>query len=122
MKLPIQIKHLILVIIVAAFTACGGNKSELIKNISPNKKVEIKISGERFSSIEPWKVELIVKAYNFKEGKLAFEVYADGLNTETIKFNWLDDENCSIAFTESDGKERIFKLHVTSQQLDLSQQ
>ncbi len=62
-----------------------------------------------------------VKAYSFKEGKLAFEIYAKDLTDENVSFDWKDDTHCTIIFKQQDNTERKFELIASSEQLQLAE-
>jgi hypothetical protein len=101
--------------------ACNGKTSALLEETHDNGKVKITVKGERLTSVEPWKVNLTVKAYNFKEGSLIFEIYAEDLNAETVSFNWLDETNCQIIFTQQDGVKRTFHLIASPNQMQMAE-
>ncbi|MFM9943926.1 MAG: hypothetical protein ACKVQB_01705 [Bacteroidia bacterium] len=104
-----------------ALVSCGGKTVALIKKESPNGKVKITIEAKRVSSIESWKVDLKVKAFNFKEGKLEFEIYAEDLNDDSVTFDWKDEGHCIIIFKQQDNTERKFELLASSEQLQLAE-
>ncbi len=101
--------------------SCGGKTETSLKKVSPNGKVNITIEAKRSSAIESWKVDLKVKAYSFKEGKLAFEIYAKDLTDENVSFDWKDDTHCTIIFKQQDNTERKFELIASSEQLQLAE-
>ncbi len=102
-------------------TSCGGKTETSLKKTSPNGKVNITIEAKRASAIESWKVDLKVKAYSFKEGKLSFEVYAKDLTDETVSFDWIDDSHCTIIFKQQDNTVRKFELIASQEQLQLAE-
>jgi len=105
---------------ITIFVSCNGKTNASLQHTSPNAKVKINIIASRATSIESWKVEMKVKAYNFKEEQLAFEIYADDLNTETVSFNWTDEHHCSIIFKQSDGAEKKFSLTASAEELEMA--
>lgn len=112
---------LLLLLLVGLLTGCGGKTSALLEKEFKEGKVKITISGNRSTSVEAWRVDLSVKAYNFKEGKLSFEIYAADLNDENVTFLWEDDNNCKITFIQRDGVKRIFHLIASPEQLQLAE-
>ena len=108
-----------MMVFIAGFSGCGKTSAKF-EHTSPNGKVKITITGNRTTSLEAWQVEMKVKAYNFKEDQLAFEVYANDLNNETISFNWVDGEHCSIIFKQRDDTEKKFSLTASPQQLEVT--
>ena len=102
-------------------TSCGGKTETSLKKTSPNGKVNITIDAKRAAAIESWKVDLKVKAYSFKEGKLSFEIYAKDLTDETVSFDWKDDTHCTIIFKQQDNTERKFELIASAEQLQLAE-
>lgn len=100
---------------------CGGKTSAVLEETHADGKVKITVTGERALPLDPWKVDLAVKAYNHKEGKLTFEITADDLNSESVNFKWLNDTNCHIVFTQRDNTVRTFQLLVSAEQLQLAE-
>jgi hypothetical protein len=108
------------VICVFWFTSCQ-TKSTTITDVSPNKKVNITIKASRVASLDPWKVEMDVKAYEFKEGHLTFELQTGEISDKTVKFDWKDDRNCTISMNQADGKPRTFQLIADANQVQLGE-
>ena len=108
-------------ILFIGLTACGGKTSTTLVHHSDNEKVTITIEGTRATAIESWKVDMKVKSYDFKEGKLSFEIYAEDLNNENVSFNWIDETHCNIKFTQQDNSVRSFELIASSEQLQMAE-
>ena len=108
------------VICIFLLTSCQP-KSTTITDVSPNKKVNITIKASRVASLDPWKVEMDVKAYDFKEGHLAFELQTGDVSDKTVKFDWKDDKNCIISMNQTDGKPRTFQLIADASQVQLAE-
>ena len=108
------------VICIFLLTSCQ-TQSTTVTDISPNKKVNITIKASRAASLDPWKVEMDVKAYEFKEGHLTFEIQTGDISDKTVKFNWSDDRNCLITFEQSDGQPRKFQLIADAGQVQLGE-
>ena len=108
-------------IAIVSFSGCNGKTSALVENTSANGKVKVKISAIRGSTLDPFKTEIAVKAYDFKEGKLLLEVIASDLNNENVKFKWKDDNNCVITIEENDKHLRSFQLIASETQVQLAE-
>ncbi|MES2619410.1 MAG: hypothetical protein V4615_01050 [Bacteroidota bacterium] len=111
----------LLVSIAIFLVSCNSNTSAVIENISSDGKVKIKVEGKRGLPLDPYKTEISVKAYDFKEGKLMFEIMAGDLNNESVKFTWEDNSNCIISIEESDKHVRSFKLFADENQVQLAE-
>ncbi len=109
------------ILLFLVLAACNGKTDALLEHTHADGKVKVAVKGERLTSVEPWKVNLSVKAYNFKEGSLIFEIYADDLNNETVAFTWADDTHCDIIFTQQDGVERTFRLIASPEQMQIAE-
>ena len=116
-----KILTILLLSVILFFSSCNGKTSALVENTSANGKVKIKISAKRNSSLDPFKTEITVKAYDFKEGKLLLEVVAADLNNENVKFNWTDENNCHITIEETDKHVRSFQLMASPSQFQLGE-
>jgi len=108
------------IILLFGFYGCGKTSSK-VEHTSPNGKVKLTVEGTRSSSMDPWQVALKVKAYEFKEDQLSFEIYASDLNAETVLFNWNDEQHCTIGFKQTDNTERKFSLTVSQEHLELKE-
>jgi hypothetical protein len=108
-------------IIALMLASCGGKTSASLSATSSNQKVKVSISGSRSNTVDPFKVILTVKAYDFKDGRLEFEIYADDLNDQNVKFNWQDDRNCLITFKQQDGVERKFQVIADDTQVQVAE-
>lgn len=109
------------ILLLLVLAACNGKTDALLEHTHADGKVKVTVKGERLTSVEPWKVNLTVKAYNFKEGSLIFEIYADDLNNETVSFTWADDTHCDIVFTQRDGVKRTFRLIASPEQMQMAE-
>lgn len=117
-------KNLITLLIcttLISLSACNGKTSAIVENLSANQKVYIKITGSRSNSLDPFKTEISVKAYDLKPGKLIMEIMAPDLNSENVKFNWQDESHCTITITEQDEHTRTFQLLADANQLQLAE-
>lgn len=113
----------ILVFFLLAFSlfSCNGTTSASLSETSENEKIKIDLVANRSNVLDPFKVQLSVKAYDFKEGKLTFEIMADDLNEKNVQFKWQDQNNCLIIITERDNKARTFQLIAAENQVQLGE-
>ncbi len=116
-----KLLSIIFLTVIISLTSCNGKTSAVVENTSANCKVKVKISANRSNVFDPFKTEITVKAYDFKEGKLIFEVTADDLNNQNVKFNWTDDSNCIITIEENDKHVRSFQLIANESQVQLAE-
>lgn len=112
---------LIALVIITTLSSCNGKTSALVENTSANGQVKVKITGSRSSALDPFKTVITVKAYDFKEGTLMFDIMAADLNAENVKFNWQDDSNCTITIEEQDKHVRSFQLIASNNQVQLGE-
>ena len=112
---------IIIISIAVVLFSCSGKKTAEIESTSANGEVKVKIEGKRSVPFDPFKTEITVKAYNFKEGKLLFEITASDLNEQNVKFNWEEETNCVITIEESDKRVRTFKLIANENQMQLAE-
>ena len=116
-----NILTLFIVTTLITLSACNGKTSATVENLSANQKVYIKITGSRGNALDPFKTEISIKAYDLKPGKLIMEIMAPDLNSENVKFNWQDDNHCTITITEQDDHTRTFQLIADENQLQLAE-
>ncbi len=108
------------VICIFLLSSCQS-KTVSLKSDSSNQKVHIVVTANRIASMEPWKVDISVAAYDFKPGKLLFELESGDINDKTVKFDWKDDRNCIISFDQPDGTPRKFQLIADASQVQLAE-
>ncbi len=118
MKNPLTI---ISVLFILFLSSCNQKTAGTIVNQSPDKNVTVTINATRPTAVDAWNVVIKVKAYSFKEGKLAFEVYADDLNDQNVKFDWSDNSNCVITVPVRDDKPRRFQLIANQDQVQVAE-
>ena len=111
---------IISVVCILLLTSCQS-KTVTLKSDSSNQKVHIVVAANRIASMEPWKVEISVAAYDFKPGKLLFELESGDISDKTVKFDWKDDRNCTISFDQPDGIPRNFQLIADANQVQLAE-
>lgn len=108
------------VICFLLLTSCQS-KTSTVTDVSPNKKVNVTIKASRPTTLGTWAVELDVKAFDFKQGHLSFELEASDVSDKTVKFDWKDDRNCVISLEQRDGQPRTFQLIADENQVQLGE-
>jgi len=116
-----KVSFILCVSVMFVLYGCSGKTETALEHKAPNGKVVINITAKRTTSVESWKVDMNVKAYDFKPGKLSFEIYAADLTTENVKFDWVDDKHCHISFTQQDNTVRKFELIASAEQLQMAE-
>lgn len=111
----------LVLVITLLLQACSGKKDAQVNFSSADDQVKVSITGTRSNVFDPFRTTISVKAYNFKEGKLEFEIMADDLNSENVKYVWEDESHCVITFTERDKHVRTFRLLASPNQLQLAE-
>lgn len=107
--------------LLLTLASCNGKTNASLQNQSPNGKVNVTVQAERVTTLESWKIQITVKAYQFKEGSLKLELYADDVNEDNVQFDWRDDANCIITFTANDGRKRTFHLIATPDKVQMGE-
>ncbi len=104
---------LITLVFVSQFIlmSCEKKQSDIFTSQSPDEKLEISIQAERYTSLDPWTVSIVL--YN-SESTIATakqEITAESISPSNVKFNWSNDSSCNIKFTQTDGS--IIRVPVT---------
>ncbi len=110
-----------LIILLVAATGCNNPTSAKLEKVSPSGKVKVTVTGTRLTGLEPWKVTILVKAYDFKEGSLTAEIAAKDLTDENVKFSWFEESSADIVFTQSDSKLRTFRLISNANEMQMAE-
>ena len=110
-----------LMAMVLVFSSCNNPTEARLEKLSPSGKVKVTIEGKRFTGIEPWKVTIKVKAYDFKEGSLLAEIAAKNLTDENVKVTWFEESSADIVFTQSDDKTRTFRLIANANEMQMAE-
>ncbi|MBX2903831.1 MAG: hypothetical protein KF872_09770 [Chitinophagales bacterium] len=113
--------YFILVALLFSLVACNYPTSATIERVSPSGKVKVSIEASRITGIEPWRVVMKVKAYDFKEGQLATEISAHYLDDKSVKVDWFEESSADVTFTQTDGTTRVFRLIASAQQLQFAE-
>lgn len=116
-----KIVSFLLVSAAVLLFSCGNKRFASVESSSPNGKVTVIVEGRRSIPFDPFKTEIRVKEGGSKEGKLVFEVMANDLNGENVKFNWQGDTACTITIEESDKHARSFRLTANENEVQLEE-
>ncbi len=104
--------HVFCFTLIIGFTSCKSKSIHLDRSYK-EEKVTITIDAVKATSMDPWKIDLKAKVYDFNQGSLSFEQQVSELKAEDIKIDWIDDNTCIISFPYDDGKFRKFQLIAT---------
>ncbi len=90
-------------------SSCGSTQTQELVSQSSDKSGQIKVSGARSSSFDPFKTNIIIIGYN-QSDTLMTEIYAKDLTNENVTFNWSDNSSCVLTFTQQDNSQRIMDV------------
>lgn len=85
--------------------SCGSTKTQELVSESADKSSQIKISGNRGTSFDPFQASIIINGFG-QSDTLMTEIYATDLNNETVKFDWKDNTTCLLTFIQQDDSKR----------------
>lgn len=92
-----------------------------MNSLSPSEKVALSLHAEMPMKFSPWNCTLGVKGYDAWSDSIFFEIMANEINEENVKFDWQSDERCTIAITEKNGEKRVFSLEATPSMVHLQE-
>ena len=98
-------KHLVLISIIALTLFSCDNKTVELNSQDPKSNAHIKITGEKASSIDPYKVNILVEATEKKES-VSTEIFSGSLDSTNVKFDWQEPGVCLITFSQQDNSIR----------------
>jgi hypothetical protein len=104
-----------------SISSCNYPTEAKMERVSPSGKVKVNIEASRIAGIEPWRVNIKVKAYNFKEGQLSTEIMSNYLDEKTVEFNWFEESSGDIVFKQNDNTTRTFRLIANAQQMQFAE-
>ncbi len=114
--------HISSLILVSFFlSSCNYPTEAKMERVSPSGKVKVNIEASRIAGIEPWRVNIKVKAYDFKEGQLSTEIISNYLDEKTVEFNWFEESSGDIIFKQNDNTTRTFRLISNAQQMQFAE-
>lgn len=94
---------------VGLLISCDGSKTQEIASSSADKTNEIKISGTRATSFDPFQANIIINGFG-QSDTLVTEVYAKDLNKESVTFSWVDNTTCVLTFIQQDDSRRNMEV------------
>ena len=98
-------KHLLISsLIVFGMFSCG-NKNVELNSQDPKSNAHIKVIGEKTSSLDPYKVNIIVEA-NEKKESVGTEIFSGSLDSTNVNFEWQEPGVCLITFSQQDNTTR----------------
>ncbi len=101
---------LCLILTTLFISSCGENTTkELISNSSNNVN-QLKVSGNRVMSVDPFKTSIIINGYE-QSDTLMTEIYARNFTEENVKFNWSGNDQCTLTFIQQDDTERKLNIY-----------
>lgn len=95
---------LLVVLCTVFLLSCGSTTKDIISE-SADKSCQVKISGSRMTSLDPFKVEIVATG-NGLSNTLMAEIMSSDLTSENVSISWSDNSNCTITFTERDGTKK----------------
>ncbi|MCS6933726.1 MAG: hypothetical protein NZM35_01065 [Chitinophagales bacterium] len=99
--------------------ACSGSKEGKVKFTHANGAVKIIVTGERSNILEPFETLISIDAYNQHKGEFRLQVYAEHLDSNSVKINWSDDENATLSFIQRDGSTRNISITASPAKFSL---
>ena len=89
--------------------SCGVTQTQELISESSDKSNQIKISGKRATSFDPFQTSIIINGYG-QSDTLITEIFANDLNKKTIAFSWADNNTCTVVFTQQDDSKRNMNI------------
>jgi hypothetical protein len=93
--------------------SCGANKTQELISESSDKSNNIKISGSRQTSMDPFQTSITYTGYG-QTKTVVTEVFAGDLTKENVLFSWSDNNNCSLTFIQQDDTKRTMNINFDS--------
>jgi hypothetical protein len=100
--------------------SCKEETSQIVST-SPDKKIEIVVSGKKASPLDPFLVDISIT----KEGEnetISTEIYSKTLDTGNVKFSWKSNSECYLTFIQQDNISRRMHLQVNNGDLLLQEE
>ena len=89
--------------------SCGNTKTKELVSESTDKSSQIKISGNRGTSFDPFQTSIIINGFGQSDTVMT-EIYATDLNKETVTFDWKDNTTCNVTFIQQDDSKRSMSV------------
>jgi len=93
------------------FTSCEKKQSNIITSQSADEKLKISIQAERYTSLDPWLVSIVLYDKDNTIATAKQEIQAEEISERNVNFTWSNTSSCTIKFTQTDGSQ--IKVPVT---------
>ncbi|HVD99371.1 MAG TPA: hypothetical protein VNB90_14275 [Cytophagaceae bacterium] len=101
------------ILLVTGFLfSCSGTKTQELISKSSDQKAQIKVSGFRAIAFDPFQATIIIDGFG-QSDTLVTEIYAKDLSNETVKFDWVDEANCTLSFVQQDDSKRTMQVRFS---------
>ncbi len=98
-------KHLLISLLIAFSCFSCGEKNVELNSQDSKSDAHIKITGEKGSSVDPYKVNIFVEA-NGKKESVGTEIFSGSLDSSNVNFDWQQPGVCLITFSQQDNSTR----------------
>ena len=98
-------KHLLIKCTLILVLASCGSKNVELNSKDPQSDAHITITGEKVSSVDPYKVNILVESQNKKES-VGTEIFSSTLDSTNVNFEWQQPGVCLITFSQQDNSTR----------------
>jgi len=92
--------------------SCKNESSEPLIFKNTDNSIEIVISGERMSSLDPWTMNIQLGLADTNVVHTSTEVYVDKFSKENISINWESESKAKLTVKERDGTVRTIPITV----------
>lgn len=106
-----KVSLLLSLIIIGFLSSCNSEVSETITSQSQDGEMLITVKGQRSSSLDPFRVDVIVDIHN-KKIESFIEVYADAITKDDVHFNWSDNRHCVVSFDQRDDTQVALPISI----------
>jgi len=93
-------------------SSCGENATKEIISSSSDNTNQIKVSGNRVMSVDPFQTSIIINGFD-QSDTLMTEIYARDFTEENVKFNWTENNQCKLTFIQQDDSERSMNINFS---------
>jgi hypothetical protein len=96
----------------AVLMACESQTSEGIISKSADEQARIEVFGRRSTKLDPFKTGIVVNGYG-QSDTLYTEIYARGLNEESVVIEWQSNTQSTVTFVQQDDSKRIMNVRFS---------
>jgi hypothetical protein len=112
-------KYLFFLATLILLSACSERTSAVLTSTSPDNAYSISLSGKSVVIGDPWKCMLIVNKKNIITDTLLFELRAENIDTNTVKFDWKSNDECHVKLTQINDNIKIFTVILNDNILNI---